>query len=628
MQSLEYIRPQKPPAFVRAAYTATAGQYNSNSLHDNNTNTIHPQIARSYLDQHKEADESGPSTSPASLGRAALALKSGIDSEMTWATSHLIKASYELADDLILEKIGGLTEVLLASMQDGIKLAQVPDAVLGNRKRSFARASEGDIPLSALASALVLRNVTLQTENAKFVARLPTAQDILFSGLSLFDNADLLEMRQYCVEICDALLPYLTIQTEDEMLYAVLVEFLASDDRSEILLALRALARFSLTDDKNTLLQDIDQHVISRLIIYTQLEDREMLLAVVSFFFQYTTYKANLVALTKNEDLPLLLKRLNGLMTWQAESQNEEILVVKAQEAQKVTVPTVPPPLPDEIVRELLTFPEPDRAIHWMRACFEEDKEQSVTQILLWQSYRTLFTPFSLPSHSGQAFIQGKPLLQAADVIKMVGNAFTGATAMVVNSPTEGQKFIIRGIKCREQPLTPSGKSYVSCKWTENGSCCSAPFATEKDLYGHLLEKHIPANSSPYMCRWAGCRKISSPGEEDRRKVANHLRVHLPDKSDDSAAKSGSKNVYINVANERTARTDKGEARGLASTAALTLRNIATTEPEVFDNFSISTDCFDTDLLRHATLNPSLTAQAVEILALKQSREPREQKLA
>lgn len=591
----------------------TAGQFGSQTLHDQAANNIQPLVSRSFITQHTVVLDTDPRTSPASLSRATLALKSGLESEVSWATKHLVRASYELADDLVLEKIGGLTEALLCSIHEGIiELTEANANRLRKQgpssKRRRLQFVQSKFLSTSLEAALVLRNVAMQPDNAKFVARLPITSTILLAGLSLPVNRDCLEMRQQCIEICDSLLPSLTFVSEEDPLYRKLASLLHSEERSELLLGLRAMTRCSISDEHNRLVQDIEQSSIARMILYLHLEDRELLLALISFFFQYTTYSANIKALSASGTSINLIRRLSALMMWQAEYKVEEILVATADGSPKAPIPTTPPQLPDDIVRELLTFPEPDRAIHWMRACFEEDKEQSVTQILLWQSYRTLFTPFSLPSQVGQVMTQGKPLLQAADVIKMVGNAFTGATAMVVKSPTEGQKFIIRGIKCREFPKTPSGKSYVACKWLDatNSTVCSAPFASPKDLYQHLIAKHVKTATGPIQCGWSGCHRFPAPGETNLRKVANHLRVHLPeDMTKISQEPAAPKNTYINVSSDKTATDEKGEAKGLALTAALTLRNILRSEPELLETSGISGVQFDSDLLGITTENPS-----------------------
>lgn len=637
--STEYTRPEPVSDYVRLLYPITAGQFSSHSLHDSSVNMLQPLVSRKVIDQHQPVEDTGLRTTVASLLRATMALKSGIDSEMTWATKLLIKASYELADDFVLEKIGGLSEILLDIISSGI--GSLNKAVLSNSLVSSVNglSHESERPTKrtkltpsyfaqcqrcpvhcALESALILRNLSLQQENAKFILRLPVTTDVLRRGLELPDYGESLEMKQYCIEICDSIIPTLQINSDEDPLYITLTAGLESDDRSQVLLSLRALGRLSVADEHNRLLQDIRPTVISRLIRFLQLDDAELLIALNAFFFQYTTYRSNTAALAKNKDTSTLLHRLLGLLKWKAQDRAEEIHISnpKLIAVPKNAPPMNPPQLSEDIVRELLTFQEPERAIHWMRACFEEDKEQSVTQILLWQTYRTLFTPFSLPTQNGTVVVSGRPLLQAADVIKMVGNAFNGATAMVTNHPTEGQKFIIRGIKCREHPLSPSGKKYVTCQWALDksaGTTCSAPFATSKDLYAHLLDKHIRENEGPVCCGWGSCTRFAPDGESDHSKHASHLRIHVSDLFEPRKQSTGmSKGVSISVASQKTMQDEKGEPKGIALTAALTLRNIARAERHLFEAPALSSVEFKRDLLLHITLNPVIAAQASEIL--------------
>lgn len=640
-QSAEYFRPPPESEYVRPLYPITAGQFGSNTLHDNETNHLQPLVTRAFIEQHKPVESFEGRITLSSLNRATLSLKSGMASEMDWAVKLLTRASYDLANDFILERVTGLAETLLFMVQTGLATLaaerdgrapgepQFPNGEDGDRviKRvksthdHFRHTERGGQAARPLEAALILRNLTMQPENAKYIGRLPVTLDILRQGLSLEEAAHTMELRQYCIELSEAIVPFILITSEEDPLYMTLVELLRSDDRNELLLGLRALSRLSVADEHNRLLQDINSPVVSRLIQYLQLEDEELLHALTAFFFQFTTYQANTASLARNAEAPTLLRRLNGLTMWNAQERTEQLQLT---DSRTIVRPETPPPanppqLSDEIVRELLTFQEPERAIHWMRACFEEDREQSVTQILLWQSYRTLFTPYSQPQQNGSVVVSGKPLLQAADVIKMVGNAFNGATAMVVNHPTEGQKFIVRGIRCRESPLAPSGKRYTTCQWiadAETKAPCAAPFANEKDLHTHVMEKHLKAQEGkPLLCCWQGCSKFAPGGEVDRKVIAVHLRLHT---SDAFPKKEGVRTIHgtkISITNEHTQQDEKGEPKGIALTAALTLRNILRANTTILASESLSVSQLKGDLLNHLTLNPVVAQQAGEVLA-------------
>lgn len=232
-----------------------------------------------------------------------------------------------------------------------------------------------------------------------------------------------------------------------------------------------------------------------------------------------------------------------------------------------------------------------------MRCCFEEDPNSDITQIALWQAYQARFNDYVL---------SGRNLLPAAEFIKNVSIAFSVASAMVLALPTGGQKFIIKGIRARETPMSLKGQIYVACKWiigaadgngtvnhnTGAGGRCLAQLPTPQDLWVHVLNDHIgpPTDQSRKLyCNWGGCGKFNhQAGEEDRRKVIGHVRTHIPDLNDLRAARisemedpeggiAGDEepNSKVIIRRNQTGVDDRGEAAGIPLTAALVLRNVA-----------------------------------------------------
>jgi chromatin structure-remodeling complex subunit RSC9 len=172
-----------------------------------------------------------------------------------------------------------------------------------------------------------------------------------------------------------------------------------------------------------------------------------------------------------------------------------------------------------------------------MRCCFEEDPNADITQIQLWQAYQQRFSEYVQ---------RGLPLLPAADFIKHVSIAFKNAGAKVVEVGPGQTRFIIRGIRPRESPLSPRGLVYLPCKWLYHHGQCKTQVLTANDLYTHVISTHLPHHdnsdgqpSTPPVlhCGWNGCNRFGQMGCTDRRAVIAHLRTHMPDKSIRAKAK-------------------------------------------------------------------------------------------
>jgi chromatin structure-remodeling complex subunit RSC9 len=214
-----------------------------------------------------------------------------------------------------------------------------------------------------------------------------------------------------------------------------------------------------------------------------------------------------------------------------------------------------------------------------MRCCFEEDPEADITQIALWQAYQSRFNEY---------VSAGYPLLPAAEFIKNVSVAFQSASAMVL--PTEqGQKFIIKGIRARETPMSTKGLVHLACKWFNTPgnavSRCTAQLPTLRDLWAHILAAHLPppTNSSDtalYSCKWAGCSRFAPPGEPDRRKAIAHIRTHMPDDkkrptaSQEEIEMMEDPDARVIIRRCQTVIDERGEPCGIPLTSVLVLRNI------------------------------------------------------
>ncbi|KAH8154160.1 uncharacterized protein LAJ45_01928 [Morchella importuna] len=520
-------------------------------------------------------------TGPSNMTRIAMGLKSGLPEEVDFALSQLVKTSYEAGDDLRAEQFPGLAEALYDKLQSVTRLMKL-HSLNGSEEvledPAFTKQLE-----KVNEAALILRNMSFQVDNARYFSRLKNARSIIVAGLNLPNQTCFMELKHYILDMVESMATHLVLSTHDNMFEALHVNLL-SDDRGLLLGSLKSICRFVMGRDESNRLGEIGMDAINRIRNLLMLEDEDLVSACLDFLYQYTTNEENVEKLMQPPDGIELIKQLMRLLLYQAIPGEQTVWL-------KTRIPRPSPPreipnLPQEIVNDLLTYMEPERATKWMRCCFEEDPNSDITQIALWQAYQARFNDY-VPA--------GRNLLPAAEFIKNVSIAFSVASAMVLTLPTGGQKFIIKGIRARETPMSLKGQIYVACKWidtTGNGARCHAQLPTPQDLWVHVLNDHIGAPTDPgrkLHCNWGGCGKYNhQAGEEDRRKVIGHVRTHIPDLNDLRAARiAGMEDVdggiggdeepnsKVIIRRNQTGIDDRGEAAGIPLTAALVLRNMA-----------------------------------------------------
>ncbi|KFY20563.1 hypothetical protein V491_03620, partial [Pseudogymnoascus sp. VKM F-3775] len=215
------------------------------------------------------------------------------------------------------------------------------------------------------------------------------------------------------------------------------------------------------------------------------------------------------------------------------------------------------------LLNALLALDEPERSSKWLRCLFEEDKDEAITQIALWQAYQARFA-HAVDKH-------GRPLLPAAEFIKNVSTTFADkAAAQVQAGPV--QKFIIKGIRIRDAPVDLTGRPYQKCLWptlTPDGTgtrTCGGFFMEPAEMFTHIFADHlhVPRTASPspspqppsagegevalvepktgpkidegkftneegsYRCLWPGCTKFRNPILIRPAQLATHIKIKLP----------------------------------------------------------------------------------------------------
>lgn len=407
------------------------------------------------------------------LQRILMSLRSGIDSEERWALASLIHSSFNSAEKFSLKYNDVLTNVLLTRIIDAQK------ANGKNTQASAASVSENIFPFDdtsvssetlgaqqrTLEALLVIRNFSIESENAEYLGKQKLCRDVVTYGLDTSNYGVNNEYLHYCIEILESISFYIVCTSSEDPLFTAVVGLVqTSSDRSILVPALRSLSRLLIRDEKNIAKLLPVTFVSQQIMRYLLTRDYELLAASLDFLYQYTAHASNISKLVSSSDtLSIVATRqhLVRLLTFGMKAPEADY--VRQPRRTPKPVPATPPVLTEEILAELLTYSEPERATQWIRACYENETTGEVTQISLWKAYEAQFEPFA---RSG-----GMRLLPAVDFIKNVTSAFQNSAAMVVNMPDGSKRFIIKGIQARAFSVPPS-----SLKLDANG----APLAGSK----------------------------------------------------------------------------------------------------------------------------------------------------
>ncbi|KAI7663546.1 hypothetical protein KC319_g7732 [Hortaea werneckii] len=231
--------------------------------------------------------------------------------------------------------------------------------------------------------------------------------------------------------------------------------------------------------------------------------------ACLDFLFQFTSFADNVEILLQNADSEAMARQLSRLLLFAAKEERSGRPSTGQQPAEDKTSGFIPK-LSKSVVEALLKIEEPERSSEWLRMCFLPSKESEMTQISLWQSYQSTFSPYQ--SH-----------LIAGDFIKNVSTTFVGATAQVAGQ----NKYVIRGIRARKAPIDTGmlpgsgagdkGKEMKKCCWrftvasevhrdpitgVQSGPStreieCGEWFRHSNEMLKHILKEHMQIPRKP-----------------------------------------------------------------------------------------------------------------------------------
>ncbi|KAF3936754.1 hypothetical protein ABW19_dt0202232 [Dactylella cylindrospora] len=492
---------------------------------------------------------------PSLLQKAALRIACGIPDEVDHGLGFLLESSFQENNGILFTEIPSIPVSLLELMELGFEymsttktreLAKNKDkegisseeAALG-RQASLVQIGEifdsnfrREKVHPALKAALILRNLTMDDGNCRHLAlHVQKARQVLTSCWTNPLADDLEEFRINSLEIISHMCKYLSFPDEPEIA-KILWEGVLSNDRHTLMVSLSGLTKLAVQDDTNQI-GLIPPNVLEQIQLLLMTGDGPLLAACLDFMYQYTLNEGNAVNFCERDVAHYNLSQLTRLLSYGA-TEFPPITKKTEQPAKpKKQLPETIPELPADLIQEILSMSEPNRAIAWMRACFEYNPDSEITQIALWQSYQIRFAGYI------QQGPRPQPLLHANDFIKNVNVAFKSAHAMML--PAQGsqpQRFVIRGIAPREAPMGPDGTIYVRCEWMtvrpdkDKPVSCLQYFKDVKTLYAHTRDAHTflakGSEVKEQQCNWKKCQRFPSPGTTEKMVFHKHLMAHMP----------------------------------------------------------------------------------------------------
>lgn len=597
-------------------------------------------------------------------------LESGELREVDFALHHLVIISDERGDKFRFEDFPWLAEMLAKKIRDVSKLVygikwktnwNLPNPQFPKPVNTLNRAigtydlldriarlrvviSPDDLEGNEVGNklklvkeaSLVLRNMSMLEENAKWMEDIELVRDVAVMALKLPEMGGRFnEIKNNLLETVEQSCRFWAIWSTDP-LYTSLVELIHSNDRFHILTALKSLTMFALDNGigQEKQLVNIPLPAVDQLMrLYLLVQDPELLSVILDFFYQYTAVPTNVIALRNHVHLPTtIIERMKNLLTFDADEH--EVVYTDTPERRAPPPKKIQMPPPDMYV-QLMQFSEPERTARWLKCCFMEDEECEVTQLALWHAYQNCFAEIRGPG------VHNFGTLQATDFISTVTNTFPPAEAKIVEGPSA--KFIIKGIRPLDKFYNFEGYPYHICEWEkqppEPAGTCSHYYLDPAELRKHVYRDHLGLDASvpggfnladtsrAVCCFWQGCDRFRMPIRSIAR-VAGHVNLHLAPPQNMSAPPPVPDRAVVKPARSRifeyysTPLDDKGEPIGIAYKALLILRNIQRNLPTTsagaeYDNLSWRRAMFlshRSQFVEIADLNPSLRTQIFELV--------------
>ncbi|CAG8797439.1 7306_t:CDS:2 [Gigaspora margarita] len=396
--------------------------------HDHQYTTSHQELSTPPLQRRILAQENLPGflLGGGHHNRILLALKSNLPNEVDWAFEILVQLSADEIINFYVDKIPGLVDTILlfvspfykdlrkltghdsvcTSAMDYCKDVDNIEATINEFLSSSTKVEQLKRIMQIF---LMFRNLSFTEHNVKFMAGYKPLRRFLIESLVLPEVARLSELKHHCLETVTNMCRVITLRSSKDELLSTLPKLLYSKDSALVLLSIRAMASLAANEHNADFLREIDPTTVQRLVQLLLIEDdEELILAVLDWFYQYSTYEDSAYTIAQNAPGNFVRLLINFLRY----GANEEDFMYDqrtSMESQSF-----------QIHGEFEDYPEPYRTLEWLKRYYEESQFDGVLQTEIWYAYRDQFMNSPMP------------MMPAAEVIKHVNQAcrWTGCMSL------------------------------------------------------------------------------------------------------------------------------------------------------------------------------------------------------
>jgi chromatin structure-remodeling complex subunit RSC9 len=257
--------------------------------------------------------------------RCLRALESGILDEVKYALHHLVKISHERGDKFRFDQFVNLADALMHTVctvstvwyahkgwEYSLKGEQSDQPNLLDELRgtpnliqkiqsfkplhvdNFYTDQWRSIMSDVNQASLVIRNMVMLEDNARFLADMVLVRDMMTIVFQLPKRAETVEVKYYTLEIAEQLTKYWVLDSNSS-LYTSLIDTIENNmyDRGMIIIGLRALSRISMNLEVTNRLEKIPVSLLQHVYQWLLVEDEDLRGACLDFLYQYTAVTEN-----------------------------------------------------------------------------------------------------------------------------------------------------------------------------------------------------------------------------------------------------------------------------------------------------------------------------------------------